>query len=121
MAEETDEASEREGWERLDWEKAVEHPMTPDGFRLVVDGESEVPMAKVEIHVTPIGIVPDDYHPAIVQGRRREPVTQVKTPWIAEKNTNALALGRIGYVLIGATMRQYFPPKDDDGGEDSAT
>ena len=115
-----DERFENEGWERLDWDKAVPHPMTVSGFMLVVDGVSDVPM-DVEIYVWPIGVAPVDYHPNIVRGRRREPVIQKRTEWQVQEDTRKLGHGTKGFVLVGATKRQYFPPKEGDEGEGPGT
>jgi hypothetical protein len=97
--------------ERLDWDDAVTHPKTVEGFVLVVRGVASVP-TNVRLHPLPIGIVPEDYRGIEVLGRRAEIGPEVETPWTAEMDLEGLA-GRKGVVLIGATKRQFFPPKDD--------
>jgi hypothetical protein len=96
--------------QRLDWDKAQLHPKTAEGFILVVDGVAPVPM-KVRLHSLPIGIAPEDYHEVEVVGRAADVSPQVETPWKAEIDTEGLS-GRKGFVLIGETKREYFPPKD---------
>jgi hypothetical protein len=99
-------------WQRIDWDSAEEHPMIAGGMMLVVRGVSEVPM-KVEIHPQTPGIAPEDYGHNTVVGKVTEPVTQVRTEWTAEINTDSLTRGRKGYMLLSATKRQFFPPKDE--------
>jgi hypothetical protein len=41
-----------------------------------------------------------------------EPVTQVETPWVVERDVAKIPKGKIGFVLLGATMSAYFPPKE---------
>ncbi len=97
--------------ERLDWNEAVMHPGFAGDFVLVVRGVARVPM-KVELRPLPIGIVPEDYNRIEVIGVREDPGLDVETPWTAEIDTKGLA-GREGIILIGATKREYFPPKDE--------
>jgi hypothetical protein len=97
--------------ERLDWDTAEMHPGVAGGFILVVRGVAVVPM-KVRLHPLPIGIVPEDYNGIEVVGVRDDPSLEVETPWTAQIDTEGRG-GRKGFVLIGATQREYFPPKED--------
>ena len=97
--------------ERLDWDDAEMHPKTVGGFVLVIRGVASVPM-KVRLNPLPIGIVPEDYRGIEVLGRPAEVGPEVETPWTAEIDPEGLG-GRIGIRLIGATKRQFFPPKED--------
>ncbi|HEX8053628.1 MAG TPA: hypothetical protein VF517_11615 [Thermoleophilaceae bacterium] len=98
------------GEERLDWTEAEMHPMTASGFMLVVRGVAKHPM-KVRLRPTPIGIVPDEdgYRGVVVLGKSEEFTTQVETPWTAQIDTKEVG-DKIE--LIGATKKEYFPPKD---------
>jgi hypothetical protein len=97
--------------ERLDWDEAELHPGTVEGFVLVVRGVAPVPM-DVRLNPLPIGIVPNDYRGIEVLGHAAEVGPQIETPWTAELDTSGLA-GPKGIVLVGATKREYFPPKDE--------
>jgi hypothetical protein len=97
--------------ERLDWTEAVEHPMTVDGSMLVVRGVAPTPV-EVELRPRPLGIAPDDYRGIEVLAHQIEPVTQVETPWVVERDVAKIPKGKIGFVLLGATMSAYFPPKE---------
>lgn len=98
--------------ERIDWDEAVEHPMTPDGFRLVIRGVTPVPMT-VTLRPLPVGIAPVDYQGIEVLGKAGDVNAKVETPWTTEVDTKELPHGRKGYVLVGATKRDYFPPKEE--------
>ena len=104
---------DRQEWERLDWDTAEEHPGVASGFFLVVKGVSRVPMT-VELHPLPIPIAPEDYYGVEVRGVSAEPSVEVETPWTVERDSQDLPHGRKGYILIGATKRKHFPPKDDE-------
>lgn len=97
--------------ERLDWTEAEMHPQTASGFMLVVRGVAPVPM-EVWLRPVPIGIVPDEdgYRGVEVLGKRAEITTEVETPWSAQIGTDDVG-DRIE--LIGATKREFFPPKGD--------
>jgi hypothetical protein len=101
-----------DSWERIDWNEATGHPKTAGGFRLVVRGIAPVP-TEVRLDPQPTGIAPVDYHGVEVQGKADDPNLQVETPWTIEADTEKLPHGRIGIVLIGATMSKYFPPQED--------
>ena len=103
---------ESTGCERLDWDTAEEHPEVAGGFILVVRGVAPVP-TKVKLHPLPIGIAPEDYQGVEVCGEPEDPTIEVETPWTVEEDTSKLPRGRVGYVLIGATKRAYFPPRED--------
>lgn len=96
--------------ERLDWDEAVTHPKTANGFVLVVRGISRVPM-EVRLRPLPIGIAPEDYQGVEVLGRTGDGTIEIETPWTVEIDTGELLHGRKGFVLIGATKREYFPLK----------
>jgi hypothetical protein len=96
---------------RLDWTEATMHPMVAGGFQLVVRGVAPVPV-DVELRPLPIPIAPVEYHGIEVIGTPRGPTTQVETPWTMEVDADEIVRGTKGFVLIGATMREYFPPKD---------
>jgi hypothetical protein len=101
----------RTATERLDWESAEMHPMTVDGFKLVVRGTSRVPMT-VKLRPMPLGIAPEDYRGIEVLGTPGSVSADVRHPWTAEIDTSGIS-GRRGVALIGSTMREWFPPKDE--------
>jgi hypothetical protein len=96
---------------RLDWTEAEIHPMVAGGFMLVVRGVAPTPV-EVELRPRPLGIAPDDYRGIEVLAHQVEPVTQVETPWVIERDVDDIPKGKIGFVLLGETMRAYFPPKE---------
>jgi hypothetical protein len=98
--------------ERLDWTSAELHGGFVDGAILVVEGDTPVPM-QVELHPLPIGIVPVDYQGIELRGSRGDAGPEVVTHFHLSVDTKHLPHGKVGFVLIGATMHQYFPPKDD--------
>jgi hypothetical protein len=61
----------------------------------------------------PIGIAPVDYAGVEVQGKVGDVSSKVETPWKVEADSEKLPHGKKGIVLIGATMREYFPPQDE--------
>lgn len=99
------------GWRRLDWDTAEVHPMVAGGFVLVVRG-TWIPLEQVQLHRLPTGIAPEDYHGVEVRGIAKDPTLQVQEPWEVSLSTDGLS-GRVGFVLLGATKRQHFPPRDD--------
>jgi hypothetical protein len=104
--------AEQANGELIDWTSAKLYPMTASGFMLVVRGNTPVPM-RVELHPFPPGIAKYDYWPVEVRGFRDEVSPQVVTPYTIEREESHVPHGTIGFVLIGATMRAEFPPKDD--------
>jgi len=106
------EAERTDQGELLDWTSATERGEFVDGFLLVVEGDAPVPM-RVELHPLPIGIAPVDYQGIEVRGFRGDFGPEVVTHFKVEEHTKNLPGGKIGFVLIGATMRQYFPPQED--------
>jgi hypothetical protein len=103
--------SDQQDCQRLDWESAELHPGVAGGFFLVVRGTAPTAM-EVELRSLPIPIAPEDYHGVEVCGCSNGPVAQVETPWEAEASTEGWS-GRVGFELIGATKREWFPPKTD--------
>jgi hypothetical protein len=101
---------------RLDWDEAEERSMVAGGSRLTVRGTAPVPMA-VRLEPGPIPINPDDanrdYRSVLVIGRPSAIDPQVETPWDVSADTANLPRGDRGFVLIGATMREFFPPQED--------
>ena len=96
--------------ERIDWDEASMRPMTPSGFVLVAKGVAPVP-TDVCFRVLPIGIVAEDYNGIEVLGTPKDPTTDVETPWQVDLPDAERYHGKVGIVLIGATKREYFPPK----------
>jgi hypothetical protein len=86
------------------------HPMTAGGFVLAVKGVAPVP-TDVCFHPLPIGIVAEDYNGIEVLGTPKDPTTEVETPWQVDLPEPERHNGKIGIVLIGATRREYIPPK----------
>jgi hypothetical protein len=67
----------------------------------------------VELDPLPIGIAPVDYQGVELRGFRDEVGPEVETPFRLNVDTGEIPHGRIGFVLIGATQREYFPAKED--------
>jgi hypothetical protein len=98
--------------ELLDWTSAKLYGEFVDGARLVVEGDAPVPM-RVEFHPLPIPIVPVEYHGIQVRGFRGDFGPEVVTHFKLEEDTKKLPTGTVGFELIGATMRNRFPPEQD--------
>ena len=98
--------------ELLDWTSAKLHGQYVDGARLVVEGKAPVPM-RVKLDPLPIGIAPVDYQGVELRGFRGEVGPEVETPFRLDVDTKEIPHGQVGFVLIGATRREYFPPQDD--------
>jgi hypothetical protein len=60
-----------------------------------------------------LGSLRRTYQGIEVCGKPEDPTTEVETPGTIEVDPQKLPHGRVGYVLIGATKRAYFPPKED--------
>ena len=104
--------SEQRECERLDWTSLEVHNEFAGDALLVIEGETRVPM-RVELHSLPIGIAPEDYQGIELCGfRNGDANSQVMTPFKVEEHLSKLPAGRIGIVVIGATMREYIPPKE---------
>ena len=99
--------------QRLDWDEAEMHAKTAGGFILVIRGVAPVPM-EVELEPRPVGTAPDEYRGIAVVGTPRDDVVpQVETPWGIQVDPAELPKGTRGFVLVGATKREYFPPQED--------
>jgi hypothetical protein len=96
--------------ELLDWTSAEVHNEFVDGALLVVRGETPVPM-RVEFHPLPIGVAPEEYQGIELRGWRERVGPEVVTPFTVEAKTSDLPRGTVGFELIGATMRAFFPPQ----------
>jgi hypothetical protein len=95
----------------LDWEDARLQPKFVKGFVLVVKGTASYPMKKVWLRPTPVGIAPEEYRGVEVVGIPDDVAVEVLFPWTAEIDADGLS-GEKGFVLIGETTREYFPPKE---------
>jgi hypothetical protein len=98
--------------ELLDWTSVKLYGEFVDGARLIVEGDAPVPM-RVELHSLPIGVAPEEYQGIELRGFRSTVGPEVVRHFRVEADTKDLPHGTVGFVLIGATMREYVPPKDD--------
>jgi hypothetical protein len=97
--------------ERLDWTSVRVDNEFAGGAHIVVEGDAPEPM-RVELHPLPVGVAPEEYQGVEVCGFRDDFGPKIVTHFKVEKNTQELPSGTVGIVLIGATMREYIPPKD---------
>ncbi len=105
------EAQTKDDGELLDWESVRVKPLPVSGFMLYLEGIAPRPMT-VKLVPLPIGIVAEDYAGIEVRGFRKEPTTEVETPWSIHTETSNLPHGKKGFMLKGATKTEYIPPKD---------
>jgi hypothetical protein len=104
-------ASEECKGDRIDWDEVEMRPMVAGGFLLVLRGVALVPTT-VCLRPAPIGTVKDDYRGIEVLGTVKEFVPQVETPWTLEQPDIDRYSGRVGFELVGATKREFIPPKE---------
>jgi hypothetical protein len=97
--------------DRVDWDEVEMRPMVAGGFLLVLRGVARVPTT-VCLRPSPIGIVEDDYRAIEVLGTVNEFGPEVETPWTLEEPNIAQYSGRVGFELVGATKREFIPPKE---------
>jgi hypothetical protein len=93
--------------ERLDWGKANVIAEFAGGFRLVVSGETPVPM-EVKLEPEPPGVAEWEYWPIELVGDRPENAAEVITPFDVSIELTG-TVGSEGVELIGATMNEKFP------------
>jgi hypothetical protein len=96
--------------ELLDWTSVKLYGEFVDGARLVIEGDAPVPMRVV--HPLPLPTAPEDYQGIQLRGFRGDFGPEVVTHFKVEADTKHLPHGNVGFVLIGATMREYVPLKE---------
>ena len=104
-------ASEECTGDRIDWDEAIMRPMVAGEFVLVLTGVAPVPTS-VCLRPSPIGFVEDEYRQIEVLGTMNSIEPQVETQWTVEEPNIAEYCGRVGILLVGATKRDFIPPKD---------
>lgn len=103
----------------LDWDSVEVIPMFAGGWLLVLRGTTPWPM-RVALEPLPIPFAPEDYYGVKLVGYDEGGVhPEVVTEFSVEKDLAELPKGRIGTVIIGATMRVYIPPKHAASGPSS--
>jgi hypothetical protein len=95
----------------IDWDKASEEPMAVEGSVLTVSGVAPRPV-EIFLDPSPIGIVEDDYNGIEVHAVFESAGPEVETSWRKVLPDVQQYAGRVGFVLVGASKREYFPPKE---------
>ncbi len=104
------EAAAENGLELVDWTSVNVYNEVVEGSILVIEGVTVVPM-HVALYPEPAGVVPYQYWPIKVCGKRYEVSPQVETPYRLTRQLQDLPPGEVGIELIGATMRKRIPPE----------
>lgn len=98
--------------EPLDWKSLKVVNEFVDKSRIVIHGETSVPM-RVELLPDPVGVAPVEYQPIRLLGFRDDIGPDVVKSFTIDRELNDFPHGTVGIKVIGATMQELIPPRED--------